>query len=127
VALKNGEHVAMQFRPEPLYMNLFRVARKTLGEVVPNIEQLQDEDMASNSIWVYCMSLIAGQMWWEAKRESPEARVTFNRSLAKIIYRGCIEGSADQVVETQIKTHLNILPASVDPSIQQFHEEVKTC
>jgi len=61
MTLKNGEGVVIQFRPEPLDMSPFKAARKALGEAAPDIEQPQDEDTASDSIWVYCMSCVPGQ------------------------------------------------------------------
>jgi len=116
----------IQFRPEPLDIGPFKVARKALGEAVPDIEELQDEGLASNGIWVYSMSCIPGQTWLNGARgKGSAARVTINKSLARILSKSYIDGSADQVVESQLKPRLNILLASAEPKIQPFHAAAK--
>jgi hypothetical protein len=49
VTLQNGE-VAIQFRPEAMDLEHFRIARDALGPVVPDIELLEDEELAFNII-----------------------------------------------------------------------------
>ena len=54
--------------------------------------------------------------------KGPEARVTINRSLGKILAKGRIEGSSEVVVEQKLKPHLNLLLSFEDPQICQFHD-----
>lgn len=58
VTLQNGEEVVIQFRPEVMDLEPFRIAREALGPVVPDIALLEDEELALNSIWAYRMTRI---------------------------------------------------------------------
>jgi hypothetical protein len=68
VTLQNGEEVVIQFRPEAMDLEPFRIAREALGPVVLDIELLEDEELALNSIWAYRMTRIPGQTWFEGTR-----------------------------------------------------------
>lgn len=42
VTLQNGKELVIRFRPEPLDLEPFEVARRVLGPVVPEIKLLQE-------------------------------------------------------------------------------------
>lgn len=52
MTLQNGEELVIQFRPEPLDLEPFEVARRVLGLVVQEIELLQDEELEGGDIWL---------------------------------------------------------------------------
>ena len=51
VTLQNGHRIVIQFRPQPLDMESFKIARRAFGPVVPEIELLQDQNLESEGIW----------------------------------------------------------------------------
>ncbi|CUS08874.1 unnamed protein product, partial [Tuber aestivum] len=61
VTLRSDEEVIIQFRPEPMDMEPFKIAREAFGPVVPDIELLKDEDLERDGIWPYWMTRIPGQ------------------------------------------------------------------
>lgn len=123
VTLQNGEEVVIQFRPEPLDLEPFKLAREVLGPVVPEIMQLQDDDLEGEAIWAYWMTCIPGKIWLEGvKAEDPKSLVTINRSLGRILSKGRVDGSSELVVELKIRPHLEQLLSSEDDQIGRFHD-----
>lgn len=125
VTLKNDEDVVIQFRPEPLDLEPFELARKVLGPVVPEIKQLQDEELEGEAIWVYWMTRVPGKTWHEGVRgKDRRSVVTINRSLGRILSKGRIEGSnssSELVINERVRPHLALLLSSEDDQIRPFH------
>ncbi|KAG0633025.1 hypothetical protein HOY80DRAFT_993763 [Tuber brumale] len=123
VTLQSDEEVIIQFRPEPMDMEPFKIAREALGPVVPDIELLKDEDLERDGIWAYWMTPIPGQTWFEGTRgKGPKVAVTINKSLGKIFSKGYVKGSSDSVVDSKLRPHLELLLSSSDDQIHPFKE-----
>jgi hypothetical protein len=126
VTLQSGEDVVIQFRPEPLDIQPFQIARKALGEAVPEVKVIEDEDLARDNIWVYWMTCIPGKTWLDGARgKYSETRVTTVRSLGRLFAKGYIAHNSEAVVHSVIQPHLELLLASEDPRVRQFEGEVK--
>jgi hypothetical protein len=127
VTLKNGEEVVIQFRPDPLNIEPFKLARKVLGEVVPEVKLIEDdEELTRNKVWVYPLTRIPGETWLDgAAGNSEETRATTLRSLGRIFARGFIADNSELVVDSVLRPHLELLLASTDTQIGQLKDEVK--
>ncbi|KAF2463818.1 uncharacterized protein BDR25DRAFT_307529 [Lindgomyces ingoldianus] len=122
VTLQNGEDVVIQFRPEPLDLESFQVARRALGAIVPNIKVMEDEDLECEGIWVYWMECIPGKTWLDGARgRVSQTRVTTVRSLGRILSKGYVGNTSALVVDRNLRPHLELLLASEDPQIRLFH------
>ncbi|KAF1828767.1 hypothetical protein BDW02DRAFT_574593 [Decorospora gaudefroyi] len=122
VTLQNGVDIVIQFRPEPLDLGSFLVARRVLGVAVPEIKVIQDEELESQGIWVYWMTCIPGKTWLDGARgRFSQTRVTTVRSLGRILSKGYVDGSSGLVIDRKLHPHLELLLASEDPQIRQFH------
>lgn len=130
VTLKNGDETVIQFRPEPLILEPFYTARKVLGSAVPEIKEIQNEELISEGIWTYYMTRVSGKTWLEVARgKSSQIRVTTVRSLARILSKGYVGedytgDGIEMVVDKTIYSHLKLILASDDPKIRQFHQIV---
>ena len=123
VTLQNGEEVIIQFRPEPMDMEPFKTAREALGPVVPDIELLKDENLERDGIWAYWMTRIPGQTWFEGTRgKGPNVVTTINKSLGRILSKGYVKGSSDEVVDSKLRPHLELLLSSDDDKIRPFQD-----
>ncbi|KAL9024046.1 MAG: hypothetical protein Q9196_006800 [Gyalolechia fulgens] len=127
VTLQNGEEVVIQFRPEPLDLEPFELARKVLGPaVVPAVEVVPDEELEQEGIRVYCMTCIPGRTWNDGLRgRSAETRVTTVRSLGRLLSKGYVDESSELVVEGRLRPHLALLLSSDDPQIGRFHSTAR--
>ena len=122
VTLKTGDEIVIQFRPEVLDLEPFKMARAALGSVVPEIGRLEDEELDQNQIWAYWMTRCPGKMWLDGIRgKDGTALITINRSLGRILSRGFVEGKSEQVMEEKIRPHLQLLLASKNDHIRPFH------
>ncbi|WEW54614.1 hypothetical protein PRK78_000034 [Emydomyces testavorans] len=108
VTLKNKEELVIQFRPEPLDIEPFKVARESLGAVVPTIELLEDDELKSEGIWTYCMNRLPGEPWLRAGGK----RLPIVRSLARILSKGWVKDGGGDVVENKLRPHLELLLSS---------------
>ncbi|KAG8411742.1 hypothetical protein J3458_015327 [Metarhizium acridum] len=121
VTLQNGDEVVIQFRPEPMDLHPFKLARQCLGSAVPHIERVQDEELQEDDIWVYAMTRIPGKPWSEGVRgKGPEAIITINKTLGKILSRGYVKANSDDVVHDKVRPHLEQLLSSQDESAAPF-------
>lgn len=122
VTLNTGEEIVIQFRPEVLDLEPFKIARAALGSVVPEIGLLEDEELKQNGIWAYWMTRCPGKTWVEGIRgKDATALVTLNQSLGRILSRGFVEGKSELVVDKKIRPHLQLLLASQEDRIRPFH------
>jgi hypothetical protein len=62
VTLADGRNVVVQFRTEPLDLDAFRTAKKTLGSVVPDAEPLSNEELETAGIWAYSLARMPGKL-----------------------------------------------------------------
>ncbi|KAI4179335.1 MAG: hypothetical protein LQ346_007221 [Caloplaca aetnensis] len=124
VTLQNGEEVVIQFRPEPLDPEPFALARRSLGDAVPEVHVVEDEDLARCQISVYCMTCVPGQTWLRGARgKTSETLGITLRSLARLLAKGAIipADSSKQVVESQLRPHLALILSSDDAHVRPFH------
>ncbi|KAL8724464.1 MAG: hypothetical protein Q9166_007933 [cf. Caloplaca sp. 2 TL-2023] len=122
VTLQNDEEVVIQFRPEPLDLEPFEIARKVLGAAVPNIKAIQDEELEHEGIRVYWMTCIPGKTWLDGARgKSAQTLATTLRSLGRVLSKGYVDDSSELVVERRLRPHLALLLSSEDAQICQFH------
>ncbi|KAL8908650.1 MAG: hypothetical protein Q9171_005362 [Xanthocarpia ochracea] len=122
VTLQNDEEVVIQFRPEPLDLEPFEVARKVLGAAVPGVTVIQDEELEHDGIWVYWMTCIPGKTWlYGARGKRAQTLVTTLGSLGRVLSKGYIGDSSELVVGRRLRPHLALLLSSKDPQIGQFH------
>ena len=122
VTLQNDSRMVIQFRLQPLDMTPFQIARRVFGSAVPEIQLLQDHDLEREGIWAYYMTYVPGKTWSEGARgKNPQALITINRSLGRILSKGRVEGSSDLVVDQKIRPHLALLLSSEDNQIRRFH------
>ncbi|KAI9844688.1 MAG: hypothetical protein M1837_005430 [Sclerophora amabilis] len=126
VTLQGNKEVVIQFRPEPLDLEPFQVARRALGPFVPEVEVLYDEELKQNGIWPYLMTRIPGTTWLDGTRgKDPKTRVTINKTLARILSRGHLVENSEEVVNSKLRHHLELLLSSEDDQIRRFHDVAK--
>lgn len=68
VTLQTDEEVVIQFRPEPLDLEPFTLARRSLGDAVPEVQVVKDERLARDQLSVCCMTCVPGQTWLRGAR-----------------------------------------------------------
>ncbi len=121
VTLENDHRIVIQFRRQPLETEPFITARKVFGPVVPEINLLEDQSLEREGIWAYYMTYIPGKTWLEgATGKDPKTLITLNRSLGRILSKGCVDGSSEEVVNAKLRPHLALLLSSEDNQIGQF-------
>ncbi|KAL8942015.1 MAG: hypothetical protein Q9216_001905 [Gyalolechia sp. 2 TL-2023] len=126
VTLENGEEVVIQFRPEPLDLEPFVLARKVLGAAVPLIEGIPDEELEREGIRVYWITCILGKTWLHGSSgKRAQILVTTVRSLGRVLSKGYVADSSEMVVERKLRPHLALLLASQDPQITRFHHAAR--
>ena len=64
-SLRDGTKAVIQFRAESLDIAPFTRARELLGEYVPNVELLYDEELKNADFWPVYMPYIPGKPWVE--------------------------------------------------------------
>lgn len=73
------------------------------------------------------MTCIPGRTWLEGvRRKDASSLITINRSLGRILSKGCLDASSDGVIEDTIRPHLELLLSSEDPQIRAFHQVAST-
>ncbi|KAL8648299.1 MAG: hypothetical protein Q9210_005067 [Variospora velana] len=126
ITLQNGEEVVIQFRPEPLDLEPFELARKVLGAAVPLIQGIPHQKLELEGIRVYWMTCIPGTTWlYGARGKSAKTLVTTLRSLGRLLSKGYIDDRSELVVERSLRPHMVLLLASEDPQISQFHHAAR--
>ncbi|KAK4041236.1 hypothetical protein C8A01DRAFT_34757 [Parachaetomium inaequale] len=89
VTLADGRQVVVQFCTEQLDLNAFTVAREALGEVVPDVVALSDEELENEGAWAYSLNRLPGKMWLHGVAgKGAEGRIAVNRSLGRVFFRG---------------------------------------
>jgi hypothetical protein len=104
--LVGGEKIVIQFRIQPLEVECFTTTRRLLGDVVPEITELQDEELQALGMRIYAMTYMPGEVWFRVPSSKTEARIQIARSLGTILGRGSIDDQSAAVVDDYILPHL---------------------
>lgn len=110
VKLVGGEKLVIQFRVQPpLEIECFTKARAVLGDVVPDVAQIRDEELEALGIMVYALSYVPGDCWLHIPASDREKRTRIAASLGRILGRGFVEDNSTDVVESYILPTLHRL------------------
>ncbi|GAM82982.1 hypothetical protein ANO11243_009680 [Dothideomycetidae sp. 11243] len=122
VLLQNGQDVVVQFRLEPMDTTPFDLAHSILGDLVPAIREIQDTELNRDGVYVYLMSCIPGKTWEQAGLyRYIEIKAVVMQDLARVLSKCCIsDGDTAQVIEDQVRPHLQRILKSEDPVILRF-------
>lgn len=122
VNLGSGKEIVIQFRVEILDITPFDIARRTLGSVVPEIQEISDQELRKEGIRVYWMNCMPGRVWCSiTSHEFAESQVTTVRSLGRILSRGLIQQEQPlDILDGRLRSHLKLIQCSTDPEIQKF-------
>ncbi|KAJ5919299.1 hypothetical protein N7466_010242 [Penicillium verhagenii] len=133
LVLVDGREVVQQFRTEPLDLDAFKIAKKALGSVVPDAMALEDEDLLGEGVWAYSLTRLYGKMWLHgAAGKGAKGRIAINKSLGRVLSKGCLDSSSDEAVNSRVRSHLEALLTSpledIDPyrhQLQGFHDKLE--
>jgi hypothetical protein len=133
LTLADGREVVHQFRTEPLDLDAFKVAKKALGPVVPDAVALEDEDLSSEGVWAYSFTRLYGKLWVHGiAGKGAKGRIAINKSLGRILSKGCLDNGSDEAVNGRVRSHLEALLASpledIDPYrhlLQKFYDNLE--
>ncbi len=121
VTLGTGVEVVVQFRYEPLDIEPFKRARAAMGDLVPTIEMLKDEEVEAADLWPVYMSLIPGVPWVRrSERWGPQLNIKVARSLGKALSLCLVPGSSADVVNDSVVPRLRELLSSNENEIIPF-------
>ncbi|KAH6842274.1 hypothetical protein B0I37DRAFT_435629 [Chaetomium sp. MPI-CAGE-AT-0009] len=102
VTLADGREAVIQFRTEKLDLDAFKVAKGALGQVLEN-----------EGVWAYSLERLPGKMWvYGVAGKGAEGRIAVNRSLGRILSKGCLADSSGEAVSTKVRPHLEAILAS---------------
>lgn len=97
LTLKDKREIVHQFRTEPLDLNAFKIARQTLGSIVPDATALEDEELFAHEVWAYSFNLFPGKMWLRGiSGKGAQGRIAINTSLGRVLSKGCIASNSDE-------------------------------
>lgn len=116
VTMVGGEKTVIQFRVEPLDTTCFERARSALGEVVPSIHHVEDEDLESLGITTYAMSYMPGDLWFRTPRSQVGRREAIAASLGGILGRGFAQSESSLVVEEYVLPSLHRIRDALENS-----------
>ncbi|KAK3902095.1 hypothetical protein C8A05DRAFT_15803 [Staphylotrichum tortipilum] len=109
VTLADSREVVVQFRTEQLDLDAFRLARETLGEVVPEATALADEELENEGGWAYSFNRLPGKMWVHGVAgKGAEGRIAVNKSLGRVFSRGCLASTSADALE-EVTTYRPLL------------------
>ncbi|GAB1318628.1 Aminoglycoside phosphotransferase domain-containing protein [Madurella fahalii] len=113
VTLADGREVVIQFRTEKLDLDAFKVARGALGSIVPDAVALKDGELEHEGVWAYSLERLPGKMWVHGVAgKGAEGRIAVNRSLGRVLSKGCLADNSGETVSTKIRPHLEAILAS---------------
>jgi len=126
LALADGREVVQQFRTEPLDLDAFKIAKKALGSVVPDAVALEDEDLLSEGVWAYSFTRLYGKMWLHGiAGKGAKGRIAINKSLGRVLSKGCLDNNSDEVVNSRVRSHLEALLASPLEDINPYRHQLQ--
>ncbi|EFY91755.1 hypothetical protein MAC_02345 [Metarhizium acridum CQMa 102] len=127
VTLADGREVVVQFRTEPLDMDAFKIAKASLGSIVPDIEALDNEELERAQAWAYCLTLMPGKMWLHGVAgKGAEGRIAVNKSLGRVFSKGFLANNSCEAVETKLRPHLQAILASPLEDILPYKATVES-
>ncbi|KAJ1679910.1 hypothetical protein EV182_001074 [Spiromyces aspiralis] len=113
VTLADKREVVIQFRTEELDLDAFKVAKGALGQVVPDVVALKDEELESEGVWAYSLERLPGKIWVHGiAGKGAEGRIAINRSLGRVLSKGCLADNSSEAVSTKVRPHLEAILAS---------------
>lgn len=127
ISADNGKHI-IQFRDSAQDCEPYLNARKHVGDLVPDVQYLQDAELERAGIWSYYMTLVPGRTWREVEARLTTAQiVACSRSLGRAFARCIVQGSSSgEVVEEYIKPRLRtILEHKHRPELVQHVEAIE--
>ncbi|KAI9809970.1 MAG: hypothetical protein M1826_003805 [Phylliscum demangeonii] len=127
VTFQDHTEGVVQFRYEPLDPEPFRRARAFLGELVPTVEILEDEELQAADLWPVYLSYISGITWFERMdRWTAQHNVLVAKSLGRVLSRGVVlGGTSEGVIESEILPRLRALLESGQEVIQPFAAQIQ--
>lgn len=124
--LEDKREIVHQFRTEPLDLNVFKIARQALGPTVPDATALEDEELLSQGVWAYCFNLLPGKMWFKGIcGRGAQGRVAINKSLGRVLSKGCLASNSDEAVDGRVRSHLEVLLASSNGDVKPYHHQLQ--
>ncbi|KAI9823665.1 MAG: hypothetical protein M1826_007683 [Phylliscum demangeonii] len=125
VTFQDGSEGVVQFRYEPLDPEPFRRARAAMGELVPTVELLGDEELRAADLWPVYLSFIPGVTWLERVDQwTPQHNVRVARSLGRMLAQGVVGGASADAIESHILPKLRGLLESGYAEIQPFAAQI---
>ncbi|KAK4220560.1 hypothetical protein QBC38DRAFT_494032 [Podospora fimiseda] len=113
VTLADGREVVIQFRTEKLDLDAFKVAKGALGQVVPDVVALEDEELENEGACVYSLERLPGKMWVHGVAgKGAEGRIAVNRSIGRVLSKGCLADNSGEAGLTKVRSHLEAILAS---------------
>lgn len=113
VTLADGREVVIQFRTEKLDLDAFKVAKGTLGQVVPHAVALKNGELENEGVWAYALERLPGKMWLHGvAAKGAEGRIAVNRSLGRVLSKGYLADNSSDAVSTEVRPHLKAILAS---------------
>lgn len=92
-----------------------------MGNLVPTVEILHDEELEAADIWPVCLSYIPGETWAASrKQKDPKFNIAVMGSLAKALTRCFVDNPSAAVVQHQVISKLERLLASSREEIIHF-------
>jgi len=118
----------IQFRVEKINVECFHQARRLLGDAVPDIKLLKDEELEKDEIHTYFMTCIPGKTWLESyqfDQWEPSLNVVATKSLGEILSRGQASGDSVSAVDEKVKPKLQALLSSSRPEVVTFQPDIQ--
>ncbi|KAI1138079.1 hypothetical protein F5Y05DRAFT_385130 [Hypoxylon sp. FL0543] len=113
VTLSDGSEKVVQFRTEPLDLDLFKIAKEALGSYVPDVRALEDEELEKQGAWAYSLTRMRGKLWLHGVAgRGAEGRIAINKSLGRVFSKGCLAHNSNEIVMSRIRSHLDAILAS---------------
>lgn len=126
LTLSGGREVVHQFRTEPLDLDAFKTAKEALGSVVPDAIALEDEELLSEGVWAYSFNRLPGKMWVHGiAGKGAKGRIAINKSLGRVLSKGCLANSSDEAVDGRVRSHLEALLASPLEEINPYRHQLQ--
>ena len=125
--LKDKREIVHQFRTEPLDLNAFKIARQALGSIVPDATALEDEELLAQGVWAYSFNLLPGEMWFRGiSGKWAQGRIAINKSLGRVLSKGCLANNSDEAVDGRIRSHLEALLASSEDDVKPYQHQLQS-
>lgn len=107
ITLADGREVVIQFQTEKLDLGAFKVAKGALGQVVLDAVALKDKELENEGVWASSLEYLPGKMWVHGVAgKGAEGCIAVNRSLGRVLSKGCLADSSGEAVSTKVRPHL---------------------